>query len=89
MVLEKKRVTSCLVELAAEAVAMELEHTGSIKVLKIPRTLMDNVYVKLKDWELIRQDLDESLLLDSTFETDHENEDAEDAFSDQDEDSEK
>ena len=76
-VLEKKRVNRCLVDLAAEAVAKELEHNGCIKKLKIPKTLMDDVFVKFKDCEWIRRhceffEEEESLLLDSTSDADHE-----------------
>ena len=91
-VLEKKRVNGCLVDLAAEAVAKELEHMGCIKELEIPRTLMDDVYVKFKDWEWIRQhwefiEQDEPLLLESTW--DHEEESVDETCSDQHKESEE
>ena len=58
-VLEKMRVNKSLKDLAAEAVARQLEYKGSIEQLNIPKTLKKNVADKFKDEQWVRKPIKE------------------------------
>jgi len=52
--IEKKRVNTSLLDLAAEAVALRIKDRNDVVNLEVPVTLFDNVYDKFSDVKWIR-----------------------------------
>jgi len=70
-VIEKKRVNASLIDLAAEAVALQIKTDGDIINLGIPVTLIENVNDKLKDvqWVCTCRNVNTSLLSEQAEES--------------------